>query len=149
VDGETRLNDDEKPSRRSHQNVTAWRYMVVEGDRDDITATDWLTALAQLPLPVAAIFETGKRLPHALLRVDAQSKEHWDRVCDSLKPLLVILGADRGALSAVRLTRLPCCERLGKEDRDGKFKPFPDGAHLQRLLYLNPNPDTTPIAQMA
>ena len=50
-------------------------------------------------------------------------------------------------LSAVRLTRLPCCERLGKEDEDGKYQKFADGPHLQRLLYLNPAPDGTPIAQ--
>ena len=58
-----------------------------------------------------------------------------------------MLGADISSLSAVRLTRLPCCERLGKEDKDGKYQKFADGPHLQRLLYLNPAPDGTPIAQ--
>ena len=58
-----------------------------------------------------------------------------------------MLGADTHILSAVRLTRLPDRERLGKEDKDGKYQRFPDGPHLQRLLYLNPAPDFTPIAE--
>ena len=147
VDGELHVNDEGKLSRRSHQNVTSWRYMVVESDRGDITASGWLAAIAQLPLPVAAIYETGGRLPHALLRVDASSKEDWDHVRDCLAPLLTMLGADLSSLSAVRLTRLPCCQRLGKEDAHGTYQKFPDGPHLQRLLYLNPAPNGTPITQ--
>ena len=147
VDGELLVNDDGKFSRRSHQNITSWRYMVVESDRVDITASGWLAAIAQLPLPVAAIYETGGRLPHALLQVDASSKEDWDHVRDCLTPLLTMLGADISSLSAVRLTRLPCCQRLGKEDAHGTYQKFADGPHLQELLYLNPAPDGTPITQ--
>jgi hypothetical protein len=147
VDGCFRLNDAGKLSRRSRQSVTSWRYMVVESDRTDIAAGDWLAAIAQLPLPIAAIYETGGRLAHALLRVDATNKEHWDQTRDSLAPLLIIAGADPGSLSAVRLTRLPCCERLGKEDEHGTFKPFENGPHIQRLLYLNPEPSCLPIMQ--
>ena len=145
VDGAFRPNDAGEPSRRSAHNVTSWRYMVVESDRTDIEACDWLKALVQLPLPIAAIYETGGRLPHALLRVDAPTKQAWDNVRDQLKPALVMLGADPGSLSAVRLTRLPCCERLGRQDERGVYYPFKDGARLQRLLYLNPEPDSTPI----
>ena len=147
VDGEYRPNDEGKVSRRSYQNVTAWRYMVVESDRMDISASQWLAAIVQLPLPVAAIYETGGRLPHALLRVDASSKERWDQIRDSLVPLLVMIGADPASLSAVRLSRLPCCERLGKQDEHGVYQNFEDGPHLQRLLYLHPQPDNTPITE--
>jgi len=44
---------------------------------------------------------------HALVRLDATSKSAWDALIHQVKPVLVTLGADRGALSAVRLTRLP------------------------------------------
>jgi hypothetical protein len=47
--------------------------------------------------------------------------------------MLVTLGADRKAISAVRLTRLPGCERAEKRS-------------VQTLLYLNGSPDLTPIA---
>jgi hypothetical protein len=124
VDGRFRLNDEGEPSRRSHLNVTAWRYMVVESDRKDISGDDWLAAIAQLPLAIAAIYETGGRLPHALLRLDASSKQDCDRIRDSLRPTLVMLGADSISLSAVRLTRLPCCERLGSQDKHGGYHKF-------------------------
>ena len=147
VDGETRINDAGDRSRRSHQNVTAWRYLVIESDRKDISANDWLAAIVQLPVPLAAIYETGGRLPHALLRVEAPSKERWDQIRDSLAPLLIMLGADVSSLSAVRLSRLPCCQRLGKENEHGRYQRFAGGPHLQELLYLNPAPDGTPITQ--
>jgi hypothetical protein len=103
TDGQFRINDAGKMSRRSHQNITAWRFMVVESDRTDITAAQWLAALAQLPLPIAAICETGGRLAHALLRIDAESKEEWDQIRDRMASLLIMIGADCGSLSAVRV----------------------------------------------
>ena len=145
VDGEYRPNREEKWSARRQDNITSFRYLVLESDRDDISEGEWLTFLAALALPVVAIVETGRRLAHGLLRIDAKSKEDWDRIRDALAPLLVRGGADPGSLSAVRLTRLPGCERLGWHDRDGVYQPFADGPHLQRLLYLDPEPDCTPI----
>jgi hypothetical protein len=147
VDGQFHLNDDGKLSRRSRQSVTSWRYLLLESDRADISAGEWLAALALLPLPIVSLCETGGRLAHALVRVDAPSKNGWDRIKDSLVPVLTMLGADTHILSGVRLTRLPCCERLGKEDKNGNYQAFSDGSHLQRLLYLNPGADGTPIIE--
>jgi hypothetical protein len=64
----------EKWSRRSEGNLTAWRYLVVESDRNDISEEEWLTFLAQLRLPIAVIVETGRRLAHALIRIDCQEQ---------------------------------------------------------------------------
>jgi len=47
-----------------------------------------------------------------------------------IKPVLITLGADRGALSAIRLSRLPQALR---------------GVRRQQLLYLNPQPSGVPI----
>ena len=139
VDGELHVNDDGKFSRRSHQNVTS---LALPGRSKATESTsplaDWLAAIVQLPLPIVAIYETGGRLPHALLRVDASSKEDWDHVRDCLTPLLTMLGADISSLSAVRLTRLPCCQRLGKEDAHGTYQKFADGPHLQRVALSQP-----------
>jgi hypothetical protein len=140
VNGIYRPNAKGKWSGRSQENVTAWRYLVLESDRDDISAAQWLAFLVQLHLPIAAIYETGGRLPHALVRVDAPSKQRWDEIRDTLEPLLITFGADPSSLTAVRLTRLPCCERLGRQDEHGIYHGFDDGPHLQRLLYLNPDP---------
>ena len=143
VDGEIRENDNGEQSRRSWQNVTAWRYLVLEFDHAD--PGDWLSALAQMPLPIAAIYSSGGKSIHALVRVDAQSKRHWDEIASDLKPPLTILGADPKAMSAVRLSRLPCCERLGARDKDGVYHAYPS-ARPQRLLYLDRAPDPIPIS---
>jgi len=120
-----------KRSRRSEEAVTAWRYAVLESDEAD--PDDWLRCLIQMPLRIACICESGGRSIHALVRVDADSKASWNALIHQVKPALVTLGADRGALSAVRLTRLPQARR---------------GERVQRLLYLNPAPDGTPILRL-
>ena len=132
VDGEFHPNRrlDGKLSRRSEESVTAWRYAVLESDKAD--ADDWLRYLVQVPLQIACICESGGRSIHALVQVDATSKADWDGRIGSIKPILITLGADRGALSAVRLSRLPQAKR---------------GERVQRLLYLNVNPDGVPIAR--
>ena len=131
VTGEYLPNDNGNQSRRSWQNVTSWRYMVLESDTAN--PDHWLATLAQMPIPISAIYTSGGKSIHALVRLGAESKELWDGIADELKPILVTLGADRKAISAVRLTRLPQCERVEK-------------GQTQRLIYLNGNPDETPIA---
>jgi hypothetical protein len=135
-----RVNDTGRLSRRSAQNLTAWRYLLVESDRSDISPDEWLTALMRLELPIVSIVETGGRLPHALVHIGAENKEQWDAKRDELRPDLIMIGADVAALSGVRLTRLAGCERAGHEDVEGRYHEFPDGPRAQRLIYLNPQP---------
>lgn len=123
---------DNKMSRRSEESVTAWRYVVLESDKAEVE--DWLRCLIQMPLRIACVCESGGRSIHALVRVDASSKADWDEAVGAIKPILITLGADRGALSAVRLSRLPHAQR---------------GERVQRLLYLNPEPDGRPIVEQA
>jgi hypothetical protein len=117
-----------KMSRRSEESVTAWRFVVLEGDEAD--AEDRLRCLVQMPLPISCICESGGRSIHALVQIDAASKKDWDSMVSKMKPALVTLGADPGALSSVRLTRLPQALR---------------GNHVQRLIYLDPAPSAQPI----
>ncbi len=132
VDGEFHPNprQENKPSRRSEESIADWRFAVLESDEAE--PEDWLRCLVQMPLRIACVCESGGRSIHALVRVDASSKADWDKMIGSAKPLLITLGADRGALSAVRLTRLPQAQR---------------GERIQRLLYLNPQPDGVPILE--
>lgn len=102
-------------------------------ESDEAPARDWLGALVQLPLRIAALYTSGRRSIHALVRVDAPDKATWDRERDALRPALVTLGADPASLSAVRLTRLPGCRR---------------GGRLQRLPYLNPAPVAVPLCEL-
>jgi hypothetical protein len=132
VDGESHWNPrEEKDSRRSEESVTAWRYGVLES----VKAPKNLWLLVQLPLPIAAIYDSGGDSIHALILVDATSKAEWDRIVrEELAPILVPLGADKAAMTAVRLTRLPNCRR----EQTGL---------IQSLLYLNLEPGYKPIEQ--
>jgi hypothetical protein len=137
-DARFRINGARRWSRRSAENIVSWRYLLVESDRPDISPDEWLTALVRLELPIVSIVETGDRLPHALVHVGAENKEQWDAKRDGLRPDLMRIGADVASLSGVQLSRLPGCYRYGREDAAGIYRQFPDGARLQRLLYLKP-----------
>jgi hypothetical protein len=129
VDGQYHFNPrQDSMSRRSEESITDFRHVVLESDCQPLE--QWLRILVQLKLPIVSIVSSGGKSLHALARVDASSKEDWDQKVRRLMPWLVKVGADRGAMTAVRLTRLPGCYR---------------GDKLQELLYLNPNPASGPI----
>src|ERR1700756_5278317 len=114
--------------KRFLEGSTCFRFAVLESDCQPLE--QWLRILVQLPMPIVSITSSGGESLHALVRVDASSKTDWDETIRALKPRLIQLGADPGALTAVRLTRLPNCYR---------------GERLQKLIYLNPSPSGQPI----
>ena len=124
---------DGKPSCRSEESVTSFRYAVLESDQ--APADQWLAFIVQLPVPIAAIYTSGGRSIHALVRVDVPSKAAWDEIIGPLKRPLKVLGADPACLSAVRLTRLPGCWR-------------PEKRGYQKLLYLCPEPQAVPLRDL-
>lgn len=138
VTGEWRINNSAVSSdgsprfgRRHGDCITAWRYLVIESD---VAAPDvWLRFLVQLPLRISAIYTSGGKSVHCLVRIDAASKVEWDKRRDAIAALTVPLGADPAAMTAVRLTRLAGCMR---------------GERLQELYFLNPTPDETPITRL-
>lgn len=150
VDGDEHPNPrSRKMSRRSEESVTDWRFLVLESDEAPLRL--WLAALVQLPLRIAAIYTSGGRSVHALVKVDAPTKAAWDECKHAIKTGLVILGADPGAMSAVRLSRLPGCWREGRDTKgDGDRKVYQKFANpqLQKLLYLNPEAPQRPLAEM-
>jgi hypothetical protein len=135
VDGKWHPNPREngKQSCRSEESITAFRYAVLEADQ--APADHWLSFIVQLPIKTTAIYTSGKRSIHTLIRLDAASKEHWDSIVTPLKRGFKVMGADASALSAVRLSRLPQCPR-------------PEASSFQRLLYLHPDPPLCPLVEM-
>ncbi len=133
-----------KKSRRIAECVMDWRYLLLESD--NAPARLWLGAVVQLPLRIAAIYTSGSRSVHVLVRVDCATKEAWDKEKAELLQGVVALGADRGALSGVRLSRLPSCWRRGKEVA-GEYQLY-SPAVFQKLLYLCPDPQPLPIVDM-
>jgi hypothetical protein len=120
-----------KLSRRSQESITSFRYALLESDEAD--QDQWLRLLATVPFKIVAVYYSGGRSVHALVHVGADDKASWDSLVAPVKPLLTLVGADPAALTAVRLSRLPQAWR---------------GERQQRLIYLNPMADGTPILQM-
>jgi hypothetical protein len=138
-------------SRRSAPNVTEWRFLLLESD--ELSTEVWLNVLVQLPLPIAAVYTSGGRSVHALVRLDARTQDELRRAGDMIGPLLAKLGGDWKALSSVRLTRLPLCFREGKmvDAGDGKpkrYQKYPEPL-MQRLLWLDPEPEPVAILTRA
>jgi hypothetical protein len=133
VDGEYHPNprQQNKPSRRSEESITSWRFLLLESDV--APREEWLACLVQLPLKIVAIYSSGGKSIHALVRLDATSKADWDAQRDEIKPIVVELGADENALTGVRLSRLPCVIR---------------GTKRQHLFYLNANATGAPIVTL-
>lgn len=127
-----------KMTRRSEANVTHWVHFVLESD--ELEPEIWMQVVAALRLPIVAIYSSGGRSLHALVRYAVDSKPHWDEVKKVLEKLVCPLGADPGALSAVRLSRLPGCFREGKESGASGAKKYERYAKplMQELIYLNP-----------
>ena len=133
ADGRKRYNERlRKESARAAENLTSFPFLVVESD--EAPHDLWIAALAVLPLPIVAVYESGKKSIHALVKIGAATEEEWKRVVEKRRAALVMLGADGAAIRAVQLSRLPQCFRA----ETGKW---------QRLLYLNGAPDGTPIIE--
>ncbi len=134
VDGQHHWNPRQtKNSRRSEESVTSFRYAVLECDQKpkEKWFPIWLKILVQQPLQIVSITDSAGKSIHALVRILASSKAAWDAIkIRNFRPMLVPLGADDSALSAVRLTRLP-----------GAYR----GERRQELLSLDPAADGTPI----
>lgn len=134
----------DRTTRRDTRCITAFRYILFESDNapEDL----WLAAIAQMDLPIVAIYRSAGKSVHVLVRLDASTEGEWRERREKLRELMIPLGADAGANSPTQLTRLPGCERLGKDDKAGNYVPF-EAPRLQELLYVAPDADFTPIVE--
>jgi hypothetical protein len=67
--------------------------------------------------------------------MDAKCVDEWNEIKARIAPGLIIIGADKGAMSVVRLSRLPGSYRAEKKA-------------WQELLFLNPHADGRPICNI-
>lgn len=157
ITGEWEINENNRDAhgaklgRRHAKCCTSFPYLVLESD--EAPPSIWLRILVQLRDPIVAVYTSGGKSYHALVRVSAPTKAEFDIRRREYATRLAALGADTAAITAVRLTRLPGCWRFGTGEgpehrpyigADGKPAP-----RLQRLLYLNPEADGTPILDLA
>jgi hypothetical protein len=106
-------------------NVTSYRFILLESDviRPDL----WLSLMFRVPMPIAALIDSGNKSIHAWLKVDCATsceyKDTFERIQRHLEPL----GVDKSNKNPSRLSRLP-----------GVVRSIPLPETRQRLLYLNP-----------
>jgi hypothetical protein len=112
-----------KKSRRAEENLVAYEYLLIESDSVDLEL--WLRVLSNLSLPIVSVTTSGSKSAHALVRVNAKDRAEYLEKASEIADVLVPLGADPAAMSAVRLTRVPGCMRK-------------DTGKAQTLIYFNP-----------
>jgi hypothetical protein len=113
--------------------VTSYRFCLIESD--DLPLDLQLSLWARLPLPIAAIIDSGGRSEQAWVMLNCQSAEEYQAKVKSIYTLLARFGICPSNKNPSRLARLPGAERtIGKRGDGG-----------QRLLYLDPEPREAPI----
>jgi hypothetical protein len=116
-------------------NVTAFRFALVESDTLSLDLQ--LALFARLPVPVAAILSSGGCSYHAWVRVDAENLGEYRQTVSRLLGLVARFGVDEKNKNPSRLSRLPGAKRVIGAAGDG----------IQRLLYLNPEPEQRRILE--
>ncbi|MBQ4594774.1 MAG: hypothetical protein IJA81_09085 [Akkermansia sp.] len=129
--------------RRHTACCTRFPYLVLESD--EVPPEQWLRILAQLRERIAAIYSSGGKSIHTLIRVDANTPEEFNLHRSRFLQRLTLVGADPAAITPVRLSRLPGCTRQGVT-KNGVYTPY-EQPRMQELYYLAPEPSDTPLAE--
>lgn len=98
-----------------NENVTEFRYALVESDTMDISAQKAI--ITELELPVAALVYSGKKSLHAIVKIDASSYEEYKKRVDYLYNVCNKNGLklDIQNRNPSRLSRMPGVMRNGKK----------------------------------
>lgn len=96
------------------ENVTDFRYCLVESDSMELYEQENL--IRQLQLPVATLTYSGGKSLHAVVKLDAKNEKEWRERKDRLYAVLEKYGMeiDRQNGNPSRLSRLPGVKRGGK-----------------------------------
>ena len=97
------------------ENVTSYRYALVEADTIDIEKQ--AAMYKELELPIATLVHSGKRSLHAVVRIDAVSKEEYRGRVNYLYSVCKDRGLDLDTQNKdpSRLSRMPGVMRGGKK----------------------------------
>jgi len=113
--------------------VASYRFCILESD--DLPLDLQLSVWASLPLPIAAIIDSGGRSFHAWVLVNCATAEEYEAKVSRIYALLARFGLCQSNKNPSRLSRLPGAQReIGRGKGGG-----------QKLLYLNPEPVEAPI----
>lgn len=98
-----------------NDNVTDFRYALVESDTTDIERQNAI--LRELELPIAMLVHSGGKSLHAIVRIDANSIQQYKERVNHLYDVCLKNGleVDRQNKNPSRLSRLPGIERNGNK----------------------------------
>lgn len=98
-----------------NENVTDYRYALVESDTMDIDRQN--AVIRELELPVACLVHSGKKSLHAIVRIDAGSYDEYRKRVDYLYAVCQKNGMelDRQNRNPSRLSRMPGVTRAGQK----------------------------------
>jgi RecA-family ATPase len=91
--------------RRTQDNVSAFRYVMIESDSR--TKAQQMEDINNSGLPVAFVIDSGGDSLHAWIKVDAPNFEEWKKRRDTIYSLMSDCGFDSSNKDASRLSRLP------------------------------------------
>ena len=99
----------------NNENVTDFRYALVESDNMDLEAQNGL--IRQLNLPVAVLLYSGGKSVHAIVRIEADDKKEYQERVNYLYDICKKNGMviDTQNRNPSRLSRMPGCERGEKK----------------------------------
>ena len=97
-----------------NENVTEYRYALVESDTMDLSRQ--YSLMLELRLPIAVMVHSGKKSIHAIVRIDAQNYDEYRQRVDYLYAVCQKNGMelDRQNRNPSRLSRMPGVMRQGK-----------------------------------
>ena len=97
-----------------NDNVTEYRYALVESDTMDLSRQ--YSLMLELQLPIAVMVHSGKKSIHAIVRIDAQNYDEYRQRVDYLYAVCQKNGMelDRQNRNPSRLSRMPGVMRNGK-----------------------------------
>nr|DAZ62510.1 MAG TPA: Regulatory protein repA [Caudoviricetes sp.] len=100
-----------------NENVTKFKFALVESDTLPVPEQDAL--FRKLQLPIAALVHSGGKSLHAIVRVDAENHEEYRKRVDFLYDFLGKQGVsiDRQNRNPSRLSRMPGITRNGNRQR--------------------------------
>jgi hypothetical protein len=125
VTGQQHPDKSGKLSFRCDNAIKDFRYAVVEFD--NLSREDQLAFWKAIPLPIAALIDSGGKSIHGWIEVgNVQTTEQWEQLIENklYKHYLIPLGVDPACRNEARLSRLP-----------GHFRS--EKGNWQKLLYLN------------
>ncbi|MBQ9346047.1 MAG: AAA family ATPase, partial [Oscillibacter sp.] len=99
----------------SNQNITDFRYALVESDTTELDAQNAL--IRELELPVACLVFSGKKSLHAIVRIDAKDRNEYRRRVELLYDICRKNGldVDQQNKNPARLSRMPGILRNGRK----------------------------------